>query len=55
MEVAARKEGTGEELVALFVAITRSHSLLARTVRYPSLSLLSQTEIIATNEGFRTF
>lgn len=45
--MAARREGTGEELVALFVAITRSHSLLTRTVRYPSLSLLSQRKVLA--------
>ncbi|KAK9908106.1 hypothetical protein WJX75_002826 [Coccomyxa subellipsoidea] len=32
-QVASLKEGTGEELVALFVAIMRSVGLLARTVR----------------------
>lgn len=33
-QVAAQKEGSTEELVALYVAIMRSLGLLARTIRY---------------------
>lgn len=40
-QVASLKEGTGEELVALFVAIMRSVGLLARTVRCAALSVLA--------------
>jgi hypothetical protein len=32
-EAATKKEGRGEEIVALFVAMMRAHGLLARTVR----------------------
>lgn len=35
-QVAALKEGSTEELVALYVAIMRSLGLLARTIRYKS-------------------
>ncbi len=33
-QVAVQKEGSTEELVALYVAIMRSLGLLARTIRY---------------------
>ncbi len=49
-QVATQKEGSGEELVALFVAIMRSVGLLARTVRCAA-ALSSLCECAALSVG----